>query len=158
MDDLIPFLIVVLISIIGAATRKKKKRSFPGSIVEEEPRRREDDFMSWMERFVDDEPLQNPYVQQPVAQVEPEVEEVEPEVVEPKVEINRAFNQYSGFISPEEHERLVEREAPHETTKSIKAEAEEPIKEGEIGKAQDITDFDLRRAVIFSTILERKYD
>ena len=158
MDDLIPILILLLISIIGAATRKKKKRSFPGSIVEEEPRQRDDDFLGWMQRMgmVEDEPLQQPVVEM---KAEPEiVEEVTPEPVEVQT-TNKVFDEYSGFISPEEHKRIVDQEAPHKPMEHKTPEiSDEYIKDGEIGSEENELDFDLRRAVIFSTILERKYD
>lgn len=157
MDNLIPFLILVAISIIGVATRKKKKRPFPGSIVEEEPGKRSDDFLGWMERFVDDEPAPKPYIEEEAPIKEVVVEEVAPESV--AVEANKAYSHYNGFISPEEHEKLVNKESPHKKIKEDKSEhAKESIKDGEIGREPDSIDFDLKQAVIFSTILERKYD
>ena len=155
MDDLIPFLIVVLISIIGAASRRKKKRPISDSIVEKEPARRNDDFLGWMERLVDDEPLRQPNVEDEIV----EAEEVIPEATVAKnVSAPGLYDKYAGFISPAEHDKLVNSEGQSLLKTTEEEVAEKTIKDDEVGKEPESDDFDLRRAVIFSTILERKYD
>lgn len=159
MEDIIPFLIVMAISIIGAATRKKKKRSFGENISAPREEVREDnDFMSWMERVagVDEEPA-DPY-QAPIPIVEPVA--VDPVVEEPKpARDDDKYKQYSGFITPEEKQNLMKEEGQRVISKKEQEvhRKKDPIKEFEIGREKRKIDFDLKRAVIYSELLNRKY-
>ena len=51
MDDLIPLLIVILISIVGAVSNnKKKKRMESGNIAESKLSNRDEDLLDWLDR------------------------------------------------------------------------------------------------------------
>lgn len=177
MEDLIPFLIVIAISIIGAAFRKKKKNPFFDSIseTETEPEPRQDDFLSWMERFVDEKPEPIPYEKVEPLYNEPVSNEKSTTYnYEDPGSRSEQYNNYTGFISPEEKEQMMAKEAPRmfvkethqpivtESAKSVVKEVTDDlttqsIKDGEIGRERVDIDFDLKKAVIFSTILSRKY-
>lgn len=158
MDDLIPFLIVVLISIVGALSRRKKKRSILDAYTDE-PQSRQDDFLGWMDRFVDPEQERAQVVEEEFEDEELVEEKIVPvsKYEEQKPQAQK-YTQYSGFISPAEHDKLVKEEGQRAVEQTKKENEESTIKEGEIGKQLQPTEFDLRNAVIFSTILNRKYD
>lgn len=175
MEDLIPFIIVIAISIIGAATRKKQKPPVQGGFVEEEPVHEapQDDLLGWMERLLDDQKL--PFTEKqvhesPYDSTQSSYETPEPVVAEAPAK--SLYHEYSGFISPEEKDEMMKKEAPRvfEKKKETPAKYQKPlvndfaddltkqsIKDGEIGKQREPIDFDLKKAVIFSSILERKY-
>jgi len=178
MENLIPFLIVIAISIIGAVIRKKRSTPFFESTsetgTEPEPPQ-QDDFLSWMERFVDEKP-------EPILNEKVDLSYNEPVSNEMGTTYNHEdpgsrseqYNNYTGFISPEEKEQMMEKEAPRmfvkekyqpitkEATKSGAKEVTDDlttqsIKDGEIGRERVDIDFNLKKAIIFSTILSRKY-
>lgn len=177
MEDLIPFLIVIAISIIGAATRKKRKPQVNGGFLEEEIEREapQDDLLGWMERLMDDQKL--PFTGKQSELVPEEYLEEsynEPTPVVAEAPVKSLYHEYSGFISPEEKEQMMKKEAPrvfersksaHSTHEYMKPESKDfaddltkqSIKDAEIGKPKVNSDFDLKQAIIVSTILERKY-
>lgn len=175
MEDLIPFLIVITISIIGSAMRKKQKPQVPGAYVEEEPLHEvpQSDLLGWMERMLDDQKL--PYTEKQVPEtpydsMETTLASHEPVVAQTPVK--NLYQEYSGFISPEEKDEMMKKEAPRVFEKKMESKAnsakilqtdfaddltKQSIKDGEIGRAQAKIVFNLRQAVVFSSILERKY-
>jgi hypothetical protein len=177
MEDLIPFIIVIAISIIGAATRKKQRPPVQGNHDEEERVRDvpQDDLLGWMERLMDEQKL--PFTEKhhdavPVETMEESYEEKAP--VFAAAPVKSLYHEYSGFISPEERDQMMKTEAPRvfEKSKTTQGAPEyvkpvmkdfaddltkQSIKDGEIGKPKLNIDFDLKKAIIYSTILERKY-
>lgn len=158
MEDIIPFLIVALISIVGAASRKKKKRNFSEGYTEKKQQSGNDDFLSWMERLsgIEEDEPSIPYQPQQVASPVSVEEDLADEVVEPEPEKGNKspYANFSGFITPDERQKLIHKEAPSILHEEIQ---NEPIKATEISSKKRRVDFDLRKAVIFSEILNRKY-
>ncbi|MFA9390726.1 MAG: hypothetical protein ACERKD_13015 [Prolixibacteraceae bacterium] len=158
MDDLIPFLIVIAISIIGAVTRKKKKRAVFDSIAEPEPTNQQDDFFGWMERVVDPKPEPKPFGVEEYVEEMDAVEEHAKPTYDSASHRPEQFAKYSGFISPAEKEEMMKKEGATAIVKSPVDDLTTPsIKDEEIGKEKVNFDFDLKKAVIFSTLLNRKY-
>ena len=159
MEDIIPLLIVVLISIVGAATRKKKKRVFSEDITEKRNISKNDDFLSWMERVsgIEDETA-IPYKE--IAEEEVQEEIVEEKVVEGYHKLSERKEQYSkseGFISSAEREALMAKEAIPVSNWKKDHVVKNEIIEDEIGNNDNEIVFDLRKAVIYNEILNRKY-
>jgi len=156
MEDLIPLIIVIAISIIGALTRKKKRQdqeniSSPGQRLQ-----RDEEIFKWFEKFEDEiiSPVQSVISKNsPIKETPSEIK-----VTEKEVTPNR-FSQYGGFISPEEREQIMDKEG----ISVVKAKKEkESISNKNIELPDEAVenqriDFDLRRAVVFSEILNRKY-
>lgn len=158
MDDLIPFLILVAISIVGAVARKKK-RPVDSNVPNRRPEPAQDDFLSWMERIADNRPEPVPFGMNEVEFEEEIVEEpVTVPVVESPVQRPNLFANYSGFISPDEKEQMIRKEAPRSIVKDAKENlSAQTIKDNEIGNEKITVDFDLKKAVIYSELLNRKY-
>jgi hypothetical protein len=160
MDDLIPFLIIVAISIIGAATRKKRK---PGNVERpayRPPRMQEDDFLSWINTIADDDEEETvavkpqKVVRQPVMETANVVDTIPP--------AKNKFDSYSGFISPQETEAMIKNEGQR-VTKTTHFDENDLTKQGSVFKEEEDLkrvkiDFDLRQAVIYSEVLNRKYN
>lgn len=156
MDDIIPFLIVIAISIVSAVARKKKKRFSEQNITSAPISKSNDDFLSWMEKLagVEDEspiPYQRPLVDQSV------VTEVKKPEVKTQPMQSETKNQHAGYITMEEKQRLMAKEAPHAFEFKKEQSVNDPIKNAEIGTKRPKVDFELRKAVIYSEILNRKY-
>jgi len=162
MDDIIPFLIVVAISIIGAVSQKKKKQAKGASSVGHPFNKPENNLLNWIEEeFADKE---EPFViNRPstitVAKEEIKTEKPQQEVLAPAP--NNKFSLYNGFISSEETERIKQQEGQSVTKASAILDENDITHEGK--KEQTETpppslDFNLRRAVIFSEILNRRYE
>jgi len=102
MEDLIPLIIVIAISIIGALTRKKKPQD-EGSISRPEQHLlRDQEIFKWFDKF-DDEEISLVQSEKPKANVV-NVAPAENRVHEKEITPSR-FSQYGGFISPEEREQ-----------------------------------------------------
>lgn len=153
MDDIIPFLIVMALSLVGAIFNKKKKpnRPIPGVGSTDS----NDDFMGWLNQLAqDEEPEQEPI---PASMREPIVQ---PEtIVQPAPVVKGRFDNYSGFIKPEETQRMMQMEGTpsilnrKRTNPEKRTEPEENI----LQEAERNLEFDLKQAVIYDTILNRKY-
>ena len=165
MDDLIPFLIVILIAIIGSISRIKKKRMMDENSTQSRPIKN-DDLFSWLEKLTDEEDKQPfPYREEenymPKEEPVEIIEEKKEETPEPTFEkIENKYAQYNGFISPEEKQQLVKNEGfsfakkaadKDDLTKSSVLKSVAPNLNRKKG-------FDLRKAVIYSEILNRKYN
>lgn len=162
MEDIIPLIIVAIISIIGAAANKKKT----SKTGEKLPR----NVSSFLQNLLDEVPnKENIYFDEKSPDNE-EFEEdikqsnVEMATTEPKVSTANSFNAYSGFLSPEETRNMKEKEgtsvvAMHSKKQNEKVEAvsKNPIlEENKEPKERKIV-FDLKKAVIYNEILNRKY-
>ena len=158
MDDLLPILIVVVISLVGSAMRKAQKKRTANNPTPNnyEPQNAEGSIFDWLEKINNNG--EDPYQR---FEEEEELEEIveEPVVVETKTETTKyksPFANYSGFISPEEKSKLVQNEGPSKHKKhSLTSENEigkEPVK-----KVKSKQRFDLRQAVIHSIVLNKKY-
>lgn len=160
MEDLILFLIVMAISLIGAISRKKKKRPFGDKIVNHPTTEKNDDVFSWLEKISGiDEETRDPYqsqedVARPVAEV------VEKEVVKPDYPFQK-YEKYAGGMSTTEHNDFKNREvhqSMREPENKTKDEiSKNPISDSEIGKKRKKTGFSLEKALVYSEILNRKY-
>lgn len=154
MEDIIPFLIVMALSLVGAIFNKKKKPNRP--ILGVGSPDSDDDFMGWLNRLSqqDEEPEQEPI---PASMREPIVQ---PEtIVQPAPVVKGRFDNYSGFIKPEETQRMMQMEGTSSimdrkrTTSEKCTEPEEIISQ----EAEHKLEFDLKQAVVYDTILNRKY-
>ncbi|MDA3928415.1 MAG: hypothetical protein PF541_05610 [Prolixibacteraceae bacterium] len=160
MDDLIPFLIVIAISIVGAASRKKKKRSLSKNISAPQQATRKDDFLSWMEKLSGEDESEDPYEQSAAmaAEVEPVKEAVDTKKYEPISSRTDLYKKHQGVIGPEEKAKSVKKETSHFVKSKVESEENiQTIKESEIGNKESVIDFDLRKAIVFTEILNRKY-
>jgi hypothetical protein len=157
MEDLIPLMIIIAISIIGAVTRKKKRINEEVISSPEQHNGRDSEIFKWLEKLgIDDEFSNN----DPIEPQNSTIKEPPAPIKAPEKEnINNRFSQYGGFITPEEREQLMSKEGisvkkQRKTSNEIATEnsnTEDAITENE----RFI--FDLKQAVIFSEILNRKY-
>jgi hypothetical protein len=162
MEDLIPLVIVIAISIFGAITNKNKKRQPQEDIGHTRPvQEKKDDFLSWIERIAQEDDLVAPFIKAangPTVQEKTFQEEIEQQKAA-KPEPDK-YASYSGFISPEETEALKQKEGARVIkTKSFDEgdlTKQNFFKDEEV-KAKEKIDFDGRKAVIYSEILNRKY-
>ena len=163
MDDLIPFLIVILITIIGSVAQIKKKRALQQNSAQKPQPNRTDDLFGWLEKLNDPEFDQpSPYTQNFRSSQNDIPIEIEDEDVEtaPLVEkIDNKYVKYTGFISPEEKQKLVASEG---NSALEKTEAKNNITKSPGKKRHRLNqklneEFCLRKAVIYSEILNRKY-
>lgn len=154
MEDIIPFLIVMALSLVGAIFNKKKKPNRP--ILGVGSPDSDDDFMGWLNRLSqqDEEPEQEPI------QVTRRETALQPEtIVQPAPVASGRFDNYSGFIKPEETQRMMQMEGTpsilnrKRTNPEKRTEPEEDI----LQEAERNLEFDLKQAVIYDTILNRKY-
>jgi hypothetical protein len=164
MEDIIPLIIVIAISIIGALSRKKKRQEHENISKPEQRIRRDDDFFGWLEKLnivEDEEPVPdgNPFMRMDKGEELPAKSAVVKETIV-KQEIPNIFSKYSGFISPEERENLMSKEGiPTVVKKTVidgdltKQKSEESIEIEKMPKFE----IDLRKAVIYNEILNRKY-
>ena len=100
MEDLIPLIIVIVISIFGAISNKNKKRQAQENIEQSNPvSEKKDDFLSWIERISQDDEVVAPFIK---ATINPTIvdktfqEEIEDQKAA-KPEVNK-YASYTGFI------------------------------------------------------------
>jgi hypothetical protein len=162
MEDLIPLIIVIAISIF-AAIRKKKRQEERNISNTEHQTRRDDEIFNWLEKLGIEENEVSPFhpeksivenhqkvnIQETPAEVKAPVREIIP----------NKYSQFGGFITPEEREQLMWKEGisslkPKKEANDLTQKVnEDALKESEKQKIV----FDLRQAVVFSEILNRKY-
>jgi len=162
MEDLIPLFIVIAISIIAAVGKKKKRLGNEDISSPFNQNRKDSDILNWLEKLGLEEEVTPLAEEKPFSANErTAIVKDTPEVVktpEKEVAIN-AFSQYSGFISPEEKEQIMAKEGVssigHKKTENDLTQQPviDPEKEDEKPKIA----FDLKQAVIFSELLNRKY-
>jgi hypothetical protein len=164
MEDYIPLIIVILISIIGALNRNKKRKEHENISAPHQPIQRDDDFLGWLEKLhiVDDD--------SPASEDKSFMGIDHSEVVPAKVVVaeepakNEAipniFSKYSGFISPEERIDLMSKEGISTVSKKGISDGDltnQTLKESEEFEGKPKFEIDLRKAVIYNEILNRKY-
>jgi hypothetical protein len=163
MEDLIPLLIVIAISIIGAANRKKKRQERQNISFPHQQARQDNELLHWLEKLgVEEEDISPVHDENPfsITAQNSVVKEMPVEVKAPVIEtIPNKFSQYAGFISPEEREQIMAKEG----ISSLKPKKDnndltiKPIEESEEEMEKQRIAFNLRQAVVFSEILYRKY-
>jgi hypothetical protein len=182
MEDLIPLFIVILLGIIGAVGRKRRRPvQEQDDVVEPRQQSTDEDLFSWLNKLdVEDEP-KNQEVEQPEVFDETDSQEIieneeKPVVAKEKPDFKHkpakhVFSGYSGVITEEEKPDLISKEgisAIPGKNEDKKAEPEpepEPEPEAEAGLSKGhtfkrksaLSDFDLKKAVIYSEVLNRKY-
>ena len=164
MEDIIPLIIVIAISIIGAIGRKKKRKEHEIISKPEQKIRQDDDFLGWLEKLnivEDNEPVpdENPFMRMDKGEEIPSKSAVVKETIV-KDEIPNIFSKYSGFISSEERENLMSKEGISTVVK--KGAIEGDLTKQNVEKSQSTEkmpkfEVDLRNAVIYNEILNRKY-
>jgi hypothetical protein len=165
MEDLIPLLIIILISIVGAVSRKKRRNvSESESYSPPVQSREKDDIFSWLEQVTDEEPDFEHAVSEPFFLDKGEAKKVKvPVVVEP---VNNKYSSFTGFVSDEnpfskEGERSVDIKTY--AKKGMQRNAIKDVslhqtaKIATISKSKPKHEFDLKKAVIYSELLNRKY-
>ena len=157
MDDIIPFLIVIAISIIGAAARGKKKRDASGNIIApSNSKRNNDEIFSWLEKFAGEEeqviPNKEPLEQTIPVNFEKPIENKK--IIEP---YKKQSSQYTGFISPKETQELIEKEGNRIITGTAQKINQTEKTQIKIKNINNKNVFNLKKAVIYTEILNRKY-
>jgi hypothetical protein len=164
MEDYIPLIIVILISIIGAVSRKKKRHeveniSTPGHRISHD-----DEFLGWLEKLniEGDHSL----FSEEKSVSESDNKEIVPEklvIVEVPVKkevIPNIYSKYSGFISPEEREDMMSKEGISTVKKRGVSEGDltkQTAKDSDVNEIKSKFEVDLKKAVIYNEILNRKY-
>lgn len=164
MEDLIPLIIVIAISIIGALGKKKKPPVVNRQVNTSSERVRDEDILNWLEKFdVDTHTPQT--APAPQRDVEPEIftyenshiEEEPIDYVEPEKTVGK-YSGFDGFISPEEREAIMNREGGSVYKKTEKDKAKPMVSPlQETVEEEQESEFNIRQAVIYSEILNRKY-
>lgn len=167
MEDLIPLVIIILISIVGAIG-KKKKQNQQRQMLDDEPVRNKEDIFNWLEQLTDEDKEVMQPVYEPV-KAEAKVVNVEPKVKEEFAHHESKFSNYTGFISSNTKENVMSKESSrnvierHEFLKNEKktgiqdAIAESALKAKQVKKHDLLHHFNLKQAVLYSEILNRKY-
>lgn len=165
MDDLIPLLIVIAISIIGAVNQNKKRKERINIASQDKHPRQDNEFFNWLEKLgVEEEgtlpiseerPFMEPFHKTVVKEAPVEVKVNEPvkEILPGK------YAQFAGFITPEEREQIMAKEGVSslKPKKDINDLTYKPDEDTENAVDKQKIDFNLKQAVIFSEILNRKY-
>ncbi len=166
MDDLIPLLIVILISIVGAVSNsKKKKREESENIAGSKSSGRDDDLLDWLDRLDINKDEQSNSFEEPIPETKTViVEDIKPATVNvsrPQKPANvNIFDKFSGFITANERKDLMEKEGVPTIVKNHISEGDltkQLSKETNTEAKQSKIELDMRKAVIFSEILKRKY-
>lgn len=158
MEDIIPLLIVIAISAIGAFRKKNKRKKTDISAPQQ--KKRSDDVFDWLEKIVDeDEPKEEeiPYATETAAMNNTN-EQKEPEITAEGKEQkpSNKYERFSGFITHEEKEQskadkrdLVakNREKDRITLRRPKSHKKHTV----------YRDFNPKQAIIYSEIINRKY-
>lgn len=170
MEDLIPIIVILLISLVGIATRKKKKNILNQDIAENPIQHAQDDVFSWFEKLADTDGETRQHIPKPDLKplTEPVLQEVKAEKRKSMVEDrnedvnNTAYKKYTGFIAPhEKHTINKESHQPldHKPYKSSRNEQIEMLKLSKKPSKKHalMQDFSLHKAVVYAEILNRKY-
>jgi len=159
MEDLIPFLIVMLISIVGAIGNRKKKREQTSFSQAPQKPLQDEDMPEWFKKFI-------PADEEEFLTRQGSKETITPPLVKPIVEQAPAapvrpgiFDRFSGVISPEERENLMKKEGERAITPILQVVKNQGKLQGSTGQAQSIlkSNFNLKEAVIYTEILKPKY-
>lgn len=162
MEDLIPLLIVIAVSIIGAVTNKKKKNQQNPIRERVRPNEEHDnDFVGWLEKITNEDDLietilpkraPEPVVVQQAQNFEPIVE---------TVASKNQYNSYSGFISPEETKDMVAKEGERAVKPRIIDKddlTQQNFFKNNTNESKPKFQFEARKAVIYAEILKPKFE
>ncbi|MCF8362544.1 MAG: hypothetical protein K9G70_07970 [Prolixibacteraceae bacterium] len=158
MEDIIPLLIIIAISVIGAFRNKNKRKNPENSAPRKE--QHSDDMFDWLEKIVDDgEPKEEniPYATETAAANNVEdYKEPQEKVEENKHKKSNKYERFSGFITHEEKEQS------KEDQRNLVAKNREKnritLRRSKPRKAHTVTrDFNPKQAIIYSEIINRKY-
>lgn len=157
MEDFIPLLIIIVISIVGAIGKKKQKNQ-PVNTENTQQTREPDEIFRWLDQLTEKQQIEQ----------EPQTAQAQ-EIVEPKSQsdikdsynsgsvkdkINNQYSAFSGIISNKEREELLNKEGQSFVKENKKPE----VKRSKFRKHQSMTkNFNLREAIVYSEILNRKY-
>jgi hypothetical protein len=158
MEDIFPLLIVIAISIIGVFRSKNKRKNPDNSVPQKEERN--NDVFNWLEKIVDDDKPQEeniPYATETAA-ANNVVENEKPQEIteEKKRKPSNKYERFSGFISHEEKEQFKEdkrdlvaknREKNRTSLRRSKQKMKHTV----------YRDFNPKQAIIYSEIINRKY-
>ncbi|HKK81603.1 MAG TPA: hypothetical protein VJ909_05100 [Prolixibacteraceae bacterium] len=158
MEDIIPLLIVIAISVIGAFRNKNKRKKPENSTPEQEERN--NDVFDWLEKIVDDDEQQEeniPYA----TETETTYNDVENNKIQEirEEKSNKPSNKYerfSGFITHEEKEKNKE-DKRNEVAKDREQDRNTLKKPKQKKKKTAYRDFNPKQAIIYSEIINRKY-
>jgi hypothetical protein len=157
MEDYIPLIIVILISIIGAISCKKKRLDHENISAPNQRIQRDEDFLDRLEKLnivEDNSPIyeERSFLEIDKNEVVPvKVVVAENPVIKESTPI--IFSKYSGFNSPEEREDLMSKEGTSTITKRGVSEGDltqQTLKESELIEAKTKFVIDLRKAVIYN--------
>jgi hypothetical protein len=158
MEDIIPLLIVIAISIIGAFRNKNKRKKPENSAPQKE--QQSNDMFDWLEKIVDDdEPKEEdiPYATETAAADNTNEPTKPQEIVEEKRhKPSNKYERFSGFITHEEKEQSKEdkRDLVAKNREKNRATLRRPKPEK---KHTVHRDFNPKKAIIYSEIINRKY-
>ncbi len=162
MDDLIPFLIVLIISVVGAIGSRKKKRSAGENIAEPQHRAFEEDIFNWLDKLkINEEDEPTPFI--PEQEIKPLIVEEKATIPEPSKKIAPIpgiFDKFSGFISPQEREEIMAKEGGSVISKNKISEGDltkQNINSDMENKKRIKIELDMKKAVIYSEIYNRKF-
>jgi hypothetical protein len=169
MEDIIPLLIIIAISVIAAIGRKKDKRKKP-NISAPQNSQDNDGIFDWLEKITDDEHEEVEETVQYASQPSQAVNEKQ-YVAESTSQTEQTWSKpnkysaYSGFISPEEKKKLLENEGKNtvkqrESTiyKHVEQHRDSINKPLKLKRKSRVRAFNLKKAVIYSEILNKKYN
>ncbi len=164
MEDFIPLIILIAISIIGMLGKKKQRkhaeRQSPVESVHEE-----DDLFSWFDKLNDDSPDNQSQMQVETAgtlENIPEQKEQESQgnynSKSVKDKINSQYAAFSGAISQDEHEDIVDKKQRSIIEKHEYEREKKKRRQKLVSPLISKPKFNLKQAVIYSEIINRKYD
>jgi len=166
MDDLIPLIIVILISIVGAVSNnKKKKRIESENIAGSKISNRDEDLLDWLDRLdINKEGQQKP-LEEPIPEVQPvKVEDIKTAPASftktPMPANVNIFDKYSGFITPNERKDLMENEGIPTIVKNHVTEGDltkQLTHESKKEERKSKIELDMKKAIIYNEILNRKF-
>jgi hypothetical protein len=160
MKDLYPLLIILALSVLGSIISRKKRATENSGSIFSPDNEEQDDMPEWFKRFIPEEEVFEKVqpattLAEQLAETRTKVEDKKPEPV-----ANSKYQQFSGFISPDERQKMMSLEGGRAITGKSKWKTDneqvEPSPIEVIAKNKK-TPFDLRQAVIHSAILNRKY-
>ena len=159
MDDLLPIIIVVVISLVGSAMRnaQKKRAKDNPKPINFRPETEENSIFDWLDKINNngDDPYQEFEEEEISAPVVAETT-VEEKPREKHQSYQSPYANYTGFITPEEKKDLVQREGISQFKKNnITIESKKG--ERQVLKSKIKQQFNLKQAVIHSVVLNRKY-
>ncbi len=163
MDDLIPFLIVLLISVVGAIGSRKKKRNAGENITEPQHKAFEEDIFNWLDKLKineEEEPFPFKSSAQEAKPVVPEEIKIVAEPVKKASPIPGIYDKYSGFITPQEREDIMAKEGVSAINKNNISDGDltkQNINSDTENKKRIKIELDMKKAVIYSEIYNRKY-